>query len=198
MFFIFTLIYNLHPSLHKKKCFIIVEQKQTTASVRIKSMTPGGRIFFFFQLVEKWHFRNGKEWVLLIPFAHSCFLSWLGIHHRDFSHKPTSVMSRLQVSLFMTGSDCHSSCLRAPKFRLSPYSVPAGLTLDPPHPPRLNSCVFQQRANITCWWESGDIQPFNTASYTLKIQRMFGWGSIFYHHLRLYLPYWTYVMTWSP
>ncbi|XP_029900804.1 interleukin-6 receptor subunit beta-like [Myripristis murdjan] len=51
-------------------------------------------------------------------------------------------------------------------------SVPAGLTPDHPRPLRLDSCVFQQRANITCWWESGDTQPFNTAHYTLKIERM--------------------------
>ncbi|XP_071354821.1 interleukin-31 receptor subunit alpha-like isoform X3 [Trachinotus anak] len=40
-----------------------------------------------------------------------------------------------------------------------------------PRPPQLIDCVFQNRANITCRWEAGDMP---TTHYTLQIQRRHG------------------------
>ncbi|XP_071368861.1 interleukin-6 receptor subunit beta isoform X2 [Centroberyx affinis] len=56
-------------------------------------------------------------------------------------------------------------------------AFPPAASLAPPRPPRLVSCVFQQRANITCRWESGDPRPAATTLYTLLIERMQRWGN---------------------
>lgn len=51
-------------------------------------------------------------------------------------------------------------------------SVLPAFTLVPRRAPRLLSCVFQRHANITCSWDPGDTQPFNTTNYTLLIKKM--------------------------